>query len=390
MFAVGAYCGNAPGWKLMDKHKDNASAVLSWFNLNYTGRQRASPEFQLQENTTFCFVLDNVAGTIQPSKQLARLSTVLAYCEEKKIQIPDSFPRLNTSPPPLEVLNQLQQPTCPTFEQDETDLVGTYLFKTATGDDSILQARYPLRKDARYVKNKLCLELLRQAAQLDERALQAYQTVSKEPLFYRLRRLTWESDQQEFKGGPDLEKAMKMATLVGKSDDIGKTMCAFLNSKGGTLIAGVHDGTRSVQGVLSSDPDGDLLRLQSKLLEKLNPKPASSLFSVRFYPVLEVLEEEEEEQVIPKSEEGLIWFNKYKDLKERIGQGTKYQNGSQLVVFVFEARPSNQLTIYGGHCYVRQTGQNQEVTFEQLKDMIIAEHASGSFRKAKSLEAYQE
>ena len=71
----------------------------------------------------------------------------------------------------------------------------------------------------------------------------------------------FETDQTEFK-----EK-------LNKNDyfDWLKTICAFANTKGGTLYVGVHDKTRELNGVTIDEVEREVNRLQSNDLAHLSP-----------------------------------------------------------------------------------------------------------------------
>lgn len=118
-------------------------------------------------------------------------------------------------------------------------------------------ASYKNYKDYRYVKNKLCLCILRQLAADDvSDSRNIFSGLSKYPCF--LRGASYipstgtkeEGYDLEYKGATDPDKPVHMKAILHKKDDFGKTVCAFMNGSGGSVVLGVHDGVmHRVQGV---------------------------------------------------------------------------------------------------------------------------------------------
>ncbi|XP_031563956.1 schlafen-like protein 1 [Actinia tenebrosa] len=68
--------------------------------------------------------------------------------------------------------------------------------------------------------------------------------------------------------------------------DVGKYICAFLNSEGGTLLIGVKDDCTVCGTEISNRKREDQLRLQiDKIMKGFNPNVFPNLYSVKFIPV---------------------------------------------------------------------------------------------------------
>ena len=89
-----------------------------------------------------------------------------------------------------------------------------------------------------------------------------------------------ESRHVEYKAGGVLFIRETLTQLVGKY------ACAFLNSEGGTLLAGVND-SGIVTGIYVSHEDWNTITYTVKHeLERFRPIVRSSFYSMRQYPVL--------------------------------------------------------------------------------------------------------
>jgi hypothetical protein len=131
-------------------------------------------------------------------------------------------------------------------------------------------AEYPVYKDKRYSKNKLCLQLLLQASVDSDLAWRLYKQLAKGYFFMKGLKVEQEEDYEtEFKGGKDSLKCMQQNEIRSLCSEIGRTVCGFLNTAGGSLLVGIHNQTNVVQGIKIADKDKFKLSIQQSILTRL-------------------------------------------------------------------------------------------------------------------------
>ena len=132
---------------------------------------------------------------------------------------------------------------------------------------------YPYHKDHRYVRHKLCVALLQLAALENNHAFERLAKIQKYPVcvFGQTLQLT-EDTEVEFKGSSDPNKIMHEDTAIHLSDTVVQTITAFLNTNGGSMYIGVHNGSRAVHGIKVNDIDKFALRWDGIIKTRILPR----------------------------------------------------------------------------------------------------------------------
>ncbi|KAF2070922.1 hypothetical protein CYY_007766 [Polysphondylium violaceum] len=135
--------------------------------------------------------------------------------------------------------------------------------------------------------NEICLDLLRQLAIKYPLAYENLLVLDPNEFLFGLAYNKMEGDRIEFKGPESDNMPMSIKTLKNNFGKYLKTVCAFLNTNGGSLYIGIIDKSRKIVGVEITETQLDELQqyLVLKLKEDISPSYSLKFYSLKFHKI---------------------------------------------------------------------------------------------------------
>eukprot|EP01040_Poterioochromonas_malhamensis_P015991 gene15991-18034_t len=287
---------------------------------------------------------------------------------------------------PLEALNVLKtkEPSI-SFSIKTPEFVEDTFKGSLQINEKIFKEEYDYYKDYSYGKHKLALKLLKAASFYSLAARQLLSQLSKDTLFYKGSIFNKEENlDTEFKGDSNALSTMKEGTVANRFEKYGETICAFLNTNGGSLFIGIHD-SRVIQGVEVNSCDKFKLRILGSYESRIEPDP-SKLIEIYFHPVQQF----RLYQTQPP-ERGLVTDDYVHYLEAELSRLQKYistlpqSSAERDSLYVIEIRCTQrdplETFLFDGRAYVRRDGSNSKMSFSELSQRIIEKYKSEELTK---------
>lgn len=242
------------------------------------------------------------------------------------------------------------------------------------------RSSYPYFKDHSYCKQKMAIKLLEQWGVEEEDVRVAYSALSKTNVFYRGQIFEEEEGREiEFKGSTDSARPVTETAMMNKSSVIGETICAFLNTNGGTLYYGIHDSTHIIQGVTPNESaDKLLLRISGSLKSGLQGIESGDYLHILLHKVIQL--QFSDSRALPERPRVLDPYAKALEDENRLLH--YHLNKSlvplkkDLVILEFTVAKHPTVVLYNSIAYQREENSNSKMGFEELKRRIIQEHVA--------------
>lgn len=172
----------------------------------------------------------------------------------------------------------------------------------------------------------------------------------------------------EIKGSKDSGTPMDEQAMLNSAKDNGQTVCAFLNTHGGSLFYGIHAKTRVIQGVrVKQSPGKAILKLGEILYHRLDSLTLAHLVKIIAHPVYYFSTRNPGVVQRPTMMADVAYLD-----VERLTEPTTEPANEDLFVFEVRARKSPNLVLWDGRGFQRSTSTTTRMTLEQLRKAIVA------------------
>jgi len=220
----------------------------------------------------------------------------------------------------------------------------------------------------------MALDLLKQWGWDQPEVGKFYGYLQKDRVFYRGRIFECEEgDSVEYKGGRDSALPIKEDAMFNKSKETGESVCAFLNSEGGSLFWGIHDN-HIIQGVELKSPVDVMLRLQQYLKSRLDGLHSDGYVKIFFHKVIHFTVDRKREPPTPPLQ--MDAYHQYLTeelsiLREHIKK-SQLRTSNDLYVIEIRARRNPTLVLFENTGYYRSQNQTMKMGLRELKIGLCA------------------
>jgi len=313
------------------------------------------------------------------SKEEAKGSVTVRIFEMASLDI-ERFKKIfhdGESLDPLEKLNNLVQQFKGDINWNMSRSPYSKHYAILRVQDKTYESFYDYYKDTRYCKKKMAMELLEAWSFNSEPVSTFFEKLRKDRILYKGRIFSVENSETEFKGGKDPLSPVNENSVFAKSTDIGKTVCAFLNTNGGSIFFGIHDKHSVIQGVkFDSRQDDVMFRLNQSLKHRLDGVHSEGYMKILFHEVLQF--PIDSERVPPSPPLQMDSYHHYlrEELESLRDHLRKINTGGKERLFVIEinVKKHPSLVLFEGKGYCRSENSNSAMTLDQLKARILEEN----------------